>query len=275
LRADSLAAAIMALLRRHQLLGDDGKPMRLNLSRLRKSFFDRAFRTSDGDLAVTANLMGNTPQVASLNYPSMNDARKAEAAVFMNDYADLMRGGTGGGDKACTMPRVIEVRPFRSAGATALPAHTPVSGCTDTLHGQHAPRDGRSHCDRYVMCLFCSSFAIVGTAEELWRLFSFQAFAKEELQYLDKTLGPGRTDDAALEDLRDRYRLAVPFIDDFTQRQFPRVKVVQARTKTAVGMHPFWRHQMTMSRRVRADRTETERMTAAPSQDGTGHRVGT
>ena len=180
--AQTLREAIQALQKRHRLLGDDGRPLRVNLSRLRKSFFARAQRASDGDLAVTANLMGNTPRVASLNYPSMSIALQAEAAGFMNDdYVGLMRLGAGDGDQARGALRVIEVRPFRSAAnatPTAPPALTPVSGCTDTLNGQHAPHDGRSHCDRYVMCLFCASFAIVGTVDELWRLFSFRAFAE-------------------------------------------------------------------------------------------------
>lgn len=102
------------------------------------------------------------------------------------------------------------------------------------------------------MCLFCSSFAIVGTADELWRLFSFQMFAQAELDYLDEALGRERTADGLLEDLRDRYRVAIPYIDDFTQRQFARSGVAQARARTASGLHPYWQHQMTMSRRVRS-----------------------
>ena len=102
------------------------------------------------------------------------------------------------------------------------------------------------------MCLFCSSFTVVGTAEGLWRLFSFQAFAQAELDYLDETLGAERTADELLEDLRDRYRVAIPYIDDFTQRQFARTLVAKARSKTADDLHPFWQHQTTMSRRARS-----------------------
>lgn len=46
----------------HELLVP-GLPLRLNLSRLRKSRFDRALHAAEGDLAITANLMGNTPRV--------------------------------------------------------------------------------------------------------------------------------------------------------------------------------------------------------------------
>jgi len=249
----SLRRAIQGVIQRHTLLGDNGLPLRLNLSRLRKSRFDRALRTADGDIAITANLMGNTPRVAGANYPSMNAARKAEAASFMNgDYTALMR--TEGQVPRGAEIQSVQVRPFKLGkdGASALPTPTPVSACSDSISGEHAPNDGHSHCDRYVMCLFCSSFAIVGTVDELWRLFSFQMFAQAELDYLDEALGAERTADGMLEDLRDRYRVAIPYIDDFTQRQFARSGVAQARARTASGLHPYWQHQMTMSRRARS-----------------------
>ncbi|MDN7184717.1 hypothetical protein M0D69_43265 [Caballeronia sp. SEWSISQ10-4 2] len=249
----SLNRAIQGVIQRRNLLGDDGLPLRLNLSRLRKSRFDRALRTADGDIAITANLMGNTPRVAGANYPSMNEARKADAASFMNgDYTALMR--TEGQAPRGPEIQPVQVQPFKVSkdGASALPTPTPVSACSDSISGEHAPNDGSSHCDRYVMCLFCSSFAIVGTVDELWRLFSFQMFAQAELDHLDEALGPERTADGLLEDLRDRYRVAIPYIDDFTQRQFARSRVAQARARTASGLHPYWQHQMTMSRRARS-----------------------
>lgn len=257
----TLETLIHGLIERHQLLGDDGKPLRLNLSRLRKSMFDRALRVSDRDLAVTANLMGNTPRVAGMHYPSMNDARVADAAGFMNaDYTPMMRAGSGGKVKIEIRP--VAGLPFKAAtdgSPIELPRQTPVSRCKDTINGEHAPHDGRSHCDRYVMCLFCSSFAIVGTVDDLWRLFSFQAFARSELDYLDETLGAERTADDALEDLRDHYRVAIPFIDDFTRRQFAHSRVAQARAKAEAGLHPYWHHQMTMSRRARSREPDRQR----------------
>nr|WP_315233984.1 hypothetical protein [uncultured Albidiferax sp.] len=241
------------LVQRHNLQGDDGQPMRLNLSRLRKSFFDRALRVADGDMAITANLMGNTPGVAETHYPSMNEARKAEAAGFMNEeYTALMRANAQ--PEQTPQPQPVQVHPFKSKKGqerSTLPVPTPVASCIDSIHGHHAPRDGRSHCDKFVMCLFCPSFVIVGTIEELWRLFSFQVFAKAELEYLDENLGAERTADAHLEDLRDRYRVAIPYIDDFTRRQFAQSRVAMARAKTASALHSFWQHQMTLSRRAR------------------------
>jgi len=256
LTSRTLSKAVSALIGRHNLVGDDGKKLRLNLSRMRKAFFDRAFRSTDGDLVKTANLMGNTPRVAGANYPTMNEARTAEAATFMNeDFTAVMRDSMQAPVGTHAEPRVITINPIgiTSDGTPAMQLErTPVSGCKDTLNGEHAPRDGHTHCDRYVMCLFCSTFGIVGEVDELWRLFSFQAFAKAELEHLDATLGAERTTDVVLEDLRDRYRIAIPYIDQFTKRQFPARIVREARSMANERLHPFWVHQMTMSRRARA-----------------------
>jgi len=247
LTGSTLTGVMSRLCARHKLLGDDGLSLRLNVSRLRKAGFDRALRIADGDLHRVANLMGNTPRVAGTNYPSMNESRKAEAAVFMNvDYVAEMRLGPRFG-------QVILVED--SNGSDALPQNTPVSRCKDTLHGQYAPGDGANHCDRHLMCLFCSSSAIVGSVEELWRLFSFQRFATLELEFLEGLLGPERTDDDKLEDLRDRYRLVIPFIDDFVQRQFPARRIEAARGKVDAGLHPYWAYQIAIGRRARAARS--------------------
>lgn len=113
LNPSTLDAAITGVIERHDLLGDDGEPLRVNLSRLRKSRFDRALRLADGDMVVTANLMGNTPRVSGRDYPSMNDARKAEAAGFLNeDFTALMRPESGSRDPRELRP--VKVQPFKA-----------------------------------------------------------------------------------------------------------------------------------------------------------------
>lgn len=263
LSTSAVLYSIKTLVKRHKLKGDDGKTLVVNNSRLRKSRFDRAFRIADGDLSVTANLMGNTPSVAGTNYPSMNAARQAEAAGYLNeDYIPQMKGRATQRSKSRSIKeptglqesmRVVEIRP-----ASEVQTSTPVSGCGDLLQGEHAPKNG-TLCDRFVMCLFCSSFVIVGTVDELWRLFSFQVFAKSEQDYLDERLGGVQEEDAHLADLQNllaRYRLAIPYIDSFTKKQFAASCVKQARRKTAAGIHPFWISQIAASRRARSNEAD-------------------
>lgn len=256
IKDSSLRLAVKSLVARHGLLGDDGLPLKVNLSRLRKSYFDRAQRVSGGDIVTTANLMGNTPRVAGTNYPSMNDSRVIEAAQFLgSDYVESMRSAPDS--------LVIPIKAVAQGPVTS----TAVAGCSDSLNGHHAPRDGLNHCDRYVMCLFCPSFAIVGTVDELWRLFSFQAFAKVELKYLDQALGPDGNGAEVLEDLRDRYRVAVPYIDHFTCQKFPASVVDQARVKAEATLHPYWAYQMQHSTRVRLRQGQAQSTSAPPHQE--------
>lgn len=267
LEPNTLSYSIKALVKRHKLTGDDGKPLMVNTSRLRKSWFDRAFRITDGNLFMTANLMGNTPQVAGSDYPLMNSAMQADAAGFMNeDYIGMMRNSS----ESPNGPKPIRLTVIKQVDKAQT--QTPVSGCADSLGGEYAPKNGNT-CDRFVMCLFCSSFAIVGTVDELWRLFSFQAFARVELAFLEEFLGPEPKGDERLEELqelRDRYRLAIPYIDSFTQQQFAPSCVAQARAKTAAGLHPFWTVQLQRSRRARsADVVVSNVQSANGSSQGT------
>jgi hypothetical protein len=256
----SLKNAVQGFVERHDLRSDDGSPLKINVSRMRKSYFERAFRLSDGDLMKVANLMGNTPQVAGLSYATMSTHGKAEAASFMNkEFTALMRHGDSMTATKVDSDgsRVLEIKPvarmiITGDGQSPAPAQTAMARCTDTLHGAYAPGDGSNHCDRYVMCLFCPNCAVVGTVEDLWRLFSFQAFAREELARLDAVLGPGCGDDEVLEDLRQRYRLVIPYIDDFAQREFPADLVDQAHAKATHALHPYWAHLMKVSRAVRS-----------------------
>jgi len=254
----SLFACLKAFVSRHNLVGDDGNTLIINTSRFRKSRFDRIFRIADGDLAVTANFMGNTPQVASFNYPSMNLARKAEASEFINeDYIWLMREFNQReiGQSASSNVNLFDEKRIIRVLPEILPRNsTPVGSCSDTIGGEHAPKTG-SHCDRFIMCLFCSSFAVVGTVDELWKLFSFQAGARLELEFLEDRLGAEPSNDIQtnlLTDLRDRYRLAIPFIESFTQLQFAKSRVDKAKNKTNTGLHPFWKSQISHSRRARS-----------------------
>ncbi|MNL41905.1 hypothetical protein D3C87_1643340 [compost metagenome] len=98
------------------------------------------------------------------------------------------------------------------------------------------------------MCLFCSSFAIAGEIDELWRLFSYQAFAASQLQYLDLLEGQSGSQSERTRRYRELYRRAIPFIDEFTEAAFGRKLVAAARKKTREQMHPFWRSQLERER---------------------------
>lgn len=229
LSESSLSKAIVRMVARRQLVGDDGSPLRVNVSRLRKTFAKRVFRLRGNDVLSTASVLGNTPQVADLNYLHVDDQLKAEGALYVGRELTVHLRGKA-------PAQIVPIEPDRSSA-------TPLARCQDTLYGDRAPKDGSNHCDLFVLCLFCPSFAIVGELDDLWRLFSFQAFAQSELDRLERIAAESGPD-AAGSRLTDLYRQAIPFITTFTRQAFGASLVSRAQKKAQTHLHPFWYLQL-------------------------------
>lgn len=236
---NSLSYSIKSMVKRRALLDDQGEPLHVNVTRLRKSFGKRAFLRTNGDVVATANLLGNVPKITESHYLNPDAELMADAAGFMaSELTAHLRGDGANAKRFLT----------RSADSANGPsAKTPLASCTDTLHGEHAPKDGTNHCDKFVMCLFCPSFAVVGDFDELWRLFSFQRYAKNQLEYLDRTLGDDEQISPHKQLLRRRYRAAIPFIDSFTVSNFGAKLSLAAKSKAETELHSFWALQMSLS----------------------------
>jgi len=212
---------------RRQLLDDAGQPLVISTKRLRQSLSKRAWRLSEGDPLAVATVLGNTSRVADHYYLRMDEQLQTEAAQYLVQEMSLrLRGET---DR-----RVVT----STDGCTP----TPVARCKDSLHGAHAPKNGSHHCDQFVLCLTCPSFAIVGDSDDLWRLYSFQGFARQELGRLEAT--PSATSG---EPLRDLYQAAIPFIDRFCMQAFGEERAAAARDRATLDAHPFWKLQSARS----------------------------
>jgi hypothetical protein len=246
----TISKAAENMIRRHKLLGDDGLPLRVNSSRLRKSFGKRAFRISDGDIVVVANLLGNTPRVADLNYMTIDEQLKTDGARFIGQELTVRLRSDG------TQTRAIAIHEESATkeGEPGKVVNTPVSACQNTLHGALAPNDGSNHCDMFVMCLFCPSFAVVGEPDDLWRLYSYQIFAKEELGHLNAI---ETSSDPHKQRLRDLYERAIPFIDEFPPRAFGAKLAGDAKARASHTLHPFWAYQIERAR-IRRGQSELD-----------------
>ncbi|RML61964.1 hypothetical protein APX70_02936, partial [Pseudomonas syringae pv. maculicola] len=55
--------AIQKLVKEYDLKDTDGKPLQLNVSRLRKTFANRIYELLGGNIQLTAIALGNTPAV--------------------------------------------------------------------------------------------------------------------------------------------------------------------------------------------------------------------
>lgn len=200
---------ISTFVRRHQLLGDDGLPLSLNTSRLRKTMENRLWCLSNGDLFTVAVVMGHTTTVADQSYLAVTDAMRRDA-VFVGETLP----GTYRGTKL-------------SDGKNHRLEATPVGRCVDTLNGERAPGNG-SHCVDFLSCFTCRSFAIVGARDDLYRLFSFYWFLEAEAR------------SARSSAWAEQLLIVRTQIDVFTLDKFDETLVEEAKEAARVKPLKFW-----------------------------------
>lgn len=210
LQTTILHNAISRFVEKYKLKDSDGKPLRINISRLRKTFANRIFELTDGDLAITASALGNTPRIADQNYlaPS-EDARRNWR--FMGE---------------------VLVQELITATIGATYKDTPVGRCSDPLNGQFAPKHDGATCMNFMNCLRCKHYAV--TAEDLYKLFSFYFRVLTECSRMDKRRWAREY--AHIPRLIDHYIVA----EGLRRGTFKAAAVDAAREHARTKPHPFW-----------------------------------
>ena len=214
LNVGNVSELTRAIVQRHGLLADDGALLRVTLGRLRKTMENRLWKLSDGDLLAVSTVMGHSPQVADNHYLRLDECTKTQGAKFIG-----------------------EALPFKLRGKDLVP--TPTGSCKDSLQGAFAPKDGSTHCAEFTHCLGCPSYAIVGTVQDLYRLFSFQRFLMSQRDYypLEEWNGWQR-----------HHQDLIAQIDSIATENFFSEMVAQAKALAEKDPHPFWAIRMRQSR---------------------------
>ena len=210
LSGTTMGHGIADLIERHNLKGDDGKPLHLNISRLRKTLENRLWALSGGDLIATAALMGHHPKVADTHYLACTQQMRENATFVGDAMPDVYRAGA-------SVQKVIPI----------LPGKSPTGRCKDPYHGDKAPKNG-DPCDDFFSCFACKSYAVVGSPEDLHRLFSFYWFLEREMNHT-------RT-----EDWRAEFRNTMNLINRFTADKFDVQLVADAKARAKVEPLKFW-----------------------------------
>lgn len=210
LHGQVLAEATKRLVFEYGLTDSNGNPLRINISRLRKTFANRIFELTDGDLATTAAAIGNTLQVTDQNYLAPGeDARRNWQ--FMGDL-------------------LVEELLTRTIGATYR--DTPMGRCADPVNGQHAPKREGATCMNFMNCLRCKHYAV--TAKDLYKLFSFYFRVLTERSRMDKRRWAREY--AHIPRLIDHYIVA----EGLRRGTFKAAAVDAARERARTLPHPFW-----------------------------------
>ncbi|WP_137819861.1 hypothetical protein [Pseudomonas sp. 2FG] len=206
----TLSWATSCLIAEYGLTDSNGEPLRINVSRLRKTFANRIFELTDGNLATTAAALGNTMRVADQNYLAPGeDARRNWQ--FMGEV-------------------LVQELLTRTIGATYR--ETPMGRCADPVNGQYAPKREGATCMNFMNCLRCKHYAV--TAEDLYKLFSFYFRVLAERSRMDKRRWA--RDYAHIPRLIDNYIVA----EGLRRGTFKAASVQAARERSRALPHPYW-----------------------------------
>ncbi|MCU1751309.1 hypothetical protein [Pseudomonas sp. 6D_7.1_Bac1] len=210
LSGEMLGRATSRLIAEYKLIDCNGKPLRINISRLRKTFANRIFELTDGDLATTAAALGNTPQVAGQNYLAPNENARRNWQ-FMGEV-------------------LVQELLTETIGATYR--DTPMGRCTDPVNGQYAPKREDTTCMNFMNCLRCKHYAV--TAEDLYKLFSFYFRVLAERSRMDKRRWAREY--SHIPRLIDHYIIS----EGLRRGIFKAAAVEAAREQARTLPHPFW-----------------------------------
>lgn len=210
LSSDTLARAIAIFIESYNLADADGQPLKLNVSRLRKTFVNRIFEILDGDLASTAAAAGNLPRVTDQSYllPG-EDAASNWRFMGLALVNELIAGTVGATER------------------------TPVGRCSDPVQGDFAPKQDNKPCMNFFNCLRCSNYVV--TAEDLHRLFSFYWRILKERSRMD------------IKRWKKHFSHIVRLIDrdvvakGIEHGVFKKAVVDRERLRAQLDPHPFWR----------------------------------
>lgn len=205
----TLELASAKLVEKHGLVEPDGQPIRINCSRLRKTFINRINEILDNDVVTTAAAAGNTPQVTGTTYLRPGEDAKKNWRFMGIVMVDELRGGTIGSSEK-----------------------TPVARCTDIEKGQFAPKKAGNICMSFLDCLRCRNCVVTG--DDLHKVFSLYWRVYRERGRMDPRKWQRRL--AHIPRVIDRDVVA----EGVRRKVFTQAHADACRERAKVSPHPFW-----------------------------------
>jgi integrase len=187
------------------LKNDDGEPLRVNISRLRKTFTNRIWELSGGDPFVTAALANHKVKVSQTHY--LEAPKEAERDFkYMGEV------------------RVEEL----TTPINMIANNTPLSKCSD-IPNRYDNSGNEIYCTNFLSCVRCRNMVVA--KEDLYRLFSFYWL----IVYEREQIGARRWDKYFAHIIR--------IIDRDIAPKFEVEYVRTIKEKAKSNPHPAWKHR--------------------------------
>lgn len=213
LTPNSMGRNAIGLAEEYDLRDDNGDRLRINVSRLRKTFVNRMYELLDGNLALTAIAAGNTPRVTGTSYLRPGHEAKKNWR-FMGEV-------------------LVEELKTNTIGATEK---TPSGGCSDNRSGEYAPSSADSVCTSFLNCVRCRNYVVTG--DDLYRVFSLYWRVLAERSHIAPRQWKQQFSHIARIIDRDVIQAGLE------QGVFKQKDVDAARDRARIEPHPFWKASM-------------------------------
>lgn len=210
IKPSMLSAVTAMLVAEYGLTNAIGEPLSINVSRLRKTFGNRIFELTDGNLMITAAALGNSPQVTDKHYLAPGEFARRNWQ-FMGEM-------------------LVQELISKTIGSTYK--DTPIGHCSDPISGQYAPKRNGEICMNFMNCLRCQHYAV--TADDLYKIFSFYFRVLAERSRMNKNLWSKNY--SKIPRLIDHYIVA----EGIRRGIFKPTAVEEARKLARTSPHPFW-----------------------------------
>ncbi|HFQ8054179.1 TPA: hypothetical protein ACHTCR_006082, partial [Pseudomonas putida] len=209
LSPQSISSATTKLVSTHGLTDANGDPLRLNISRFRKTFANRVYEILDGDIYGVASALGNTARVTDTNYLTASLESKKKWR-FMGEI-------------------LVNELLTKTIGATYH--QTPVAKCSNDSNTP-TPNEKQVICTSFLNCLRCRHFVI--TANDLYKLFSFYFRIYSERNKISKHRWEKEL--SHIPRLIDNYVIA----EGLRRGIFKQRQIDEAKALAQKNPHPFW-----------------------------------
>ncbi len=200
----SIGKNIVKFVKEYDLKDEDGCPMRLNVSRIRKTFINGIYELSGESLLVAAEQAKHSGTGTLDHYLQAPEQSKRNLGLM---------GEIRVKELTCAEPSV------------------PVGHCKDPKNGDRAPKNG-TLCNDFLGCFRCKSFVITG--DDLYKLFSFYwAIIRNRVEFGRKNWQ---------RHLKNVLRIVdEEVVPEFAKLgQLQRIEVEKERART--NPHPYWQN---------------------------------